>query len=366
MSHKILTFLLVIFSFLAAFLSGYLLSSSGFQKEADNSDYKSGNILNKFDSEFVVSKDNPAQKLSKPSLLSGNKVSSFTIANNGSGVIYYEKGTGRALSVSPDTKEEKILSADIFANFIKTVWSPNKKEVVSQFYSPSGARHQYYNFQTKKSAVLKNGMKSPVFSPDGRQIAGFVFSETDNVYNIAISDLTGATVKNIFSTRLTDAELYWPQDNLLAFKITENRGYSKIFSLTKDGALKIILKDTKNLDINWSKDGQSFLYSAMGEGGKPELFHKNIAEGNTTTLPIAASASKCGWSIDNETIVCAISTASEDNEEIYKINVATGAKQLITPLEQNMKVREMLLSNIGEYAIFLNVYDEKLYFLQIE
>lgn len=363
MSRKIVTFLLVIFSFLAAFLSGYLLSGGGFQKEADNSDYKSGNILHKFDSEFVISKDDSFQK---PYLLSADKVSSFTAANNGSDIIYHEKGTGRVLSVNPADKEAKILSTDIFANFIKAIWSPDKKEVIIQFYSPSGARYKYYNFQTKESAILKNGVKSAVFSPDGRQIVSFVFSETDNVYNIAISNPTGSTAKNIFSTRLTDAELYWPQDNLLAFKIADNRGHSKIFSLTKDGALKEIIKDAKNLEINWSQDGQSFIYSAEGEGGKSELFHKNIGEENATILPIAASASKCGWSIDNKTIVCATPAASEDNEKIYKINVATGAKQLITPLDQNMRVREMILSNIENYAIFLNAYDEKLYFLRIE
>lgn len=363
MSHKILTFLLVIFSFLAAFMGGYFLSGTGFQKETANSDYKSGNILDKFDGEFVVSKDISAHQ--KPSLLSGNKVVSFAVADNGSDIVYYEKGTGRALSVKPDTKEEKILSADIRADFIKTVWSSDRKKVISKFYSPAGARYGYYNFQTKEPINFGNNVKSAVFSPDGGQIAKFVFSETENVSNIVISNPAGTVSKKIFDTRLSDLFLYWPQDNLLFFQVADNFGSSRLFSLTKEGAVTEILKNAKNLEIQWSQDGQSFLFSTTGKDGRSELFHKNTAKENVagTLLPVAAFASKCAWLIDNKTAVCAAPAASGENEELYEINIENNAARLIAGLNPNMRVREILLSNIGDYAIFLNLNDDRLYFL---
>ena len=362
MNRKILIFLLVVFSFLAAFLSGYLLSGNSFQKEAEVSDYKTGNILDKFDNEFVISKENSFQQ---PSLLGKNRVASFTVSSNGSGVSYYEKGTGKVFSVDPLTKEEQPILAAGIVNFIGAIWSPNKKEVISQVSSPLGAQYKYYNFQTKESALLKNNTKSAVFSPDGRQIAKFIFSETENVYNIVISEPAGVASKKIFSTRIPDAEIYWPQDDLLAFKVTDNRGYAKVFSLTKEGALKEIAGDAKNLEIKWSQDGQSFLFSATGEIGRPELFYKSIGGKEPLLLSVSTSASKCAWSIDNKTVICAASLTAEENEELYKISIADGVKQLITPLSQNMRVREILLTNIGDYAIFLNSYDEKLYFLKI-
>lgn len=366
MSHKILTFLLIFFSFLAAFMGGYFLSGTGFQKETDDSDRKTGNILDKFDSEFVVSKDDSFQKPSKPSLLSDHKVISFAVANNGSDIVYYEKGTGRALSVSPDTKEEKILSADIFANLIKTVWSSDRKKAINQFYSQSGAKYRYYNFQTKESVNFESNVKSTVFSPDGGQIAKFVFSETENISNIIISNPAGTVSKKIFDTRLSDLSLYWPQDNLLFFQVADNLDSSKLFSLTKEGAVKETIRGAKNLEIQWSQDGQSFLFSTTGKDGRSELFQKNTAKENAAEilLPIAASASKCAWSIDNKTAVCAAPATSGESEELYEINIENNTARIIAGLNPNMRVREIVLSNIGDYAIFLNLNDERLYFLK--
>lgn len=363
MNKNILTILLVFFTFLAAFLGGYLLSGNGLSKEADNSNYQTGNILDKFNNQATVSEDVSSSE--SPSFLSKEKVASFTILNTGD-VSYYEKGTGRMFSVNPDTKEEKVLSSNNLPNFVKTIWSPDKQEVISQFYYSAGTQYRSYDFQTKKSASL-NSSQLPAFSPDGSQIVSFIKSlDAEDTYNISISETDGSVSKKIFNTRVPSVDLYWPQDNMLAFKVADNRGYSKLFSLTKDGAIIELLTDLKNLKIVWSPSGQFLLFSKIGDSGQIELYYKNIANGNEILLPITTIASKCAWSIDEKTIICAVPTASGDSEELYKIDATNYTKQLINSLGPNIQVQEILLSNINNYAIFLNSYDEKLYSIKIK
>ncbi len=362
MNQKILTVLLIFFTFLAAFLGGYLLSGNGLPKEANNSNYQTGNILDKFDNQASASENISSSE--SPSILSKNKVASFTLLNTGD-ISYYEKGTGRMFSVNSDTKEEKVLSANALPNFIKTIWSSDKQEVISQFYSLSGTQYKYYNFQTKQSATL-NSLQLPAFSPDGSQIVSFASSlDANGTYNILISQPNGSISKKIFSTRLSYVNLYWPQDNLLAFEVSDNRGHSKLFSLTKEGEVGEILTDAQNLKTQWSPDGQLLLFSKVGDTSQTELSYQNIMDGSETLLPVTTSASKCAWSIDGKTIVCAVPTASGDGEELYKVDVTNKTKQLITALGPNMQVQEMLLSNIDNYAIFLNSYDERIYSVKI-
>lgn len=364
MRQKLLTGLIVVFAFLAAFLSGYFLSRNGLpDKEVNSSNNNTVNILDKFVEKSGAFENIPSQK--NPVLLSKNRVASFTLLNTGHTVLYYEKGTGRMFGINLNADEEENISTNSLTNFIKTIWSPDRQKVVSQFYSPSGTQYKYYDLQTKKS-VLLNSLRQPAFSPDGNHIVSFTrSSDAPDIYTIVVSEPDGSVLKKLFSTRLSSVTLYWPQDNLLAFEVADNRSYSKLFSLTKDKSIGEILSNVLNLKILWSPSGQFLLFSKMGDNGQTELLYKNIMNNRETLLPITTVASKCAWSIDEKTIVCAMPTVSGGGEDIYEVNILDGTKQLLSLLP-NIQVQEILLSNTSDHAIFLNSYDEKLYSLKIK
>lgn len=154
-------------------------------------------------------------------------------------VLYHEKGTGKVFEIALGDLREKSVSETPLANLIKTIWAPSRKEVVALFYYPQENRYKYFDYKTKTSVDLGGSIKSPAFSPDGSQVA--YFGTKENSRGIFISKPDGSSFKNIFPSRLENAEVYWPSDNLLAFKIRVTDGY-ELFSLSKTGEIKKNIK----------------------------------------------------------------------------------------------------------------------------
>ncbi len=357
MNQKLTITLTAISLSLVAFLSGYLISQTDFHRTPiPNSN---GNILDKFSNQDTNNSPEALLRGKELSALSKRKAISPVISKEKDSVLYYENGTGKVFEVTLNDLREKSVSDTPLQNLIKTIWSPLRKEVVSLFYSVKGNHYKYFSYKTKASVDLGTDIKSLFFSPDGSQIA--YFGTKDGSRGIFISQPDGSSFKKILSSRLENAEVYWPSDDLLAFKI-EVTGGSELYSLSKAGEIKKILDSRDGLEVNWSKDGSRVLFSQK-TGSGIDLFYKDISSESETPLNVATSASKCDWSIDDKTVVCGVPRTSASGDEFYEISL-DGTKKLLSSPTSRINTAELFLSGLDDYVVILNSLDNKLYMLK--
>ena len=373
---NILTTLSALIIFLAAFLGGYVLSSQ--KDDSSAGGYYGGNLLEKFISgnkngKMDDSANQPPSESEITAVSGGPVLPGIAFFENNSTAVFYEQGSGRLIAADLSTKEARPLSAQIPADLINILWPAgpagsrpvNGEEIIGEFHlrAKEGTAFKYFNFPGGKISVLP-GVKSAVFSPSGRQIASFQSGLSGDSNKITVSSPDGGVSKNILNTRLDNFKLYWPQENLLFLKISDNFGFAKLFSLNKDGAVTEVLRDKKDLEIKWSPAGNLLMFSVLSADKKAELFYKALPDGEEKRLAGDAPASKCAWGVDSAHIFC-VESIADGSETIFRLNIAENEKQPVSLLGSNIKTKEFLISNLEDYAIILNAYDQRVYSVKL-
>ena len=267
---------LVVALALTAFLAGYLMIGGGFSNSPRNI---TGTVLDKFDGqEDTAGSQQGIENSTEPMLLVDRQAVSLTTSHNNESILYYEKNTGKIFEFDLTNKKESIVSDTEMANFISSIWSPTREEVVSSFYSQSGSDFRHYNFNTREATKLDPNIKSAAFSPDGDLIVYYYFDNqpitpiqsinpiteemgetspppTILVGKIIISEPTGQYQKKIIDTRLKDVEVSWPTKDQIVLKTP----LSDLFLLTEGGGLNKFLESRPLLEEKWSKTGKKLL-----------------------------------------------------------------------------------------------------------
>jgi len=356
MNNKFPIILLVLSLSLAAFLAGYLISQKDFTKQSAN--LGEGSILEKFDSnQQQGTKDVSSKDLTS---LSRGSVLSPTISKEKDSVIYYDMRDGRVFEARPIDLSEKIISDKPLPNLISTVWSPNKKEVVSVFDTNNGNVFRYYNYQTNKSTDLGRTIRSLAFSPDGSHIAYLRSLGLDGAIYVSAPD--GSSPRKIIETRLSDIELSWPSEEYISFKASVD-GRNSVYLLSLTGNLTKFVDEPGKVDVLWSSGGIKLLYSTR-ESGNPMLFVKDALSSSTKALDISTPAYKCAWGINSDYVFCAIGRSGQGGENIYKINM-DGTKELLASPVKNISAKQLMLTGTEDFLIIVNEIDGKLYALKI-
>jgi len=367
------TVFLVITLGLTAFLGGYIVLENGI------GGIKTGTILEGFSNQEINDKDQSKEDAidKKSKLISNRQVVSVVKSANGNGIIYFEKNTGKIFEYDLKDNNETSISDETIPNFISAVWSPDKKQTLNHLYHPLGDRYQYFNVETGKVNNLDANIRSTAFSPDGNLIA-FHYLEPGTNPNpidpalppinktgkIAISEPDGTYQKKVIDTRLTEIEISWPTREKMALKTP----LSEIYLLNENGELKKMLEPGYGLEYKWSPNGLNLLFSNLIQsqnGLESLLFIKNIetdAETSIDMLNVAGAASLCVWSIDNTHIYCALSK-SPSVDIVHKIN--TQDKTLKIAAEPNALIKEILLSTLEDYILYVNASDGKLYSIKV-
>lgn len=351
MKSKSILFLIVVILAFSAFLSGYFVSQKDFRGGFKNSDNRSTSILEKFNVQTV--KNGPKSL----SLLSDRRALSPTLLKAENKIVYYEKNTGKVFRIDLEGKKEEVISYDPLPNLIRTIWSPTAQEVVSLFYGPGGNRFKYYNYKTHFTSDLGTEIKSLIFSPSGDQI--FYFTKEDQVFSFFIAKPDNSLAKKILSTRLEYAEVYWPADDLLAFKAINLDGTYSLYSLSRDGQIKVIIKSKEDLDVRWSQDGARLLLSSR-EDGLLDLSYLDLTSGEIKSLSTSTSADKCAWDT-KISVICGVAKASSSEDEIYRIDIG-GTKKLLDSPKMRLAVQGVFITN--NYIVTLNSLDNRLYLLK--
>ena len=181
---------------------------------------------------------------------------------------------------------------------------------------------------------------------------------------------------------MKDLIVEWPNKNKIAIR-TKPSGLAESVIYTidlSDRNLKKIIKETYGLTALWSPLGDKILISETNSQGLnlklklADLNEQIIKELTFTTLP-----EKCVWSQDNKTIFCAVpknisktAVMPDDyykekisfSDEIWRINLET---EDIIAIEKNddFDAKELLLSPLEDYLLFINQKDGLLYSLKL-
>jgi Tol biopolymer transport system component len=356
--QKILISLIGITSSASLVLAGYLIQPEFFSS-------LTGQFLDKVKIPQEISIKSEVKNLEK---LNNERVIS-PIAISSSLIRYYEINTGKVFDINVFNGEKTAISSNSLKNFIRTIWSPNKNEVVSIFSSSSGGDFKYYNYETKRTSTISKSLKALTFSPSGEYIAYIQDEEEEK--NIYISTPDGTAPKKIFTTRISNIKIYWPDEKWIYLLAGDpDTGLSDLFKLDKDGNLVRIFAGIFRPELNWSKDGKTVLISYFNKNQKLSLTTYDL-EDNTTSLETSTWASKCTWKSDGINIVCGVPkvianelerTVSQD--DIVEINTQTGDKKIIFNSDQpKMSVREIILTTDETKTVILNEYDSLLYVL---
>ncbi|PIR41941.1 MAG: hypothetical protein COV30_00975 [Candidatus Yanofskybacteria bacterium CG10_big_fil_rev_8_21_14_0_10_37_15] len=358
MNNKHLIILLVLALSLAAFLIGFLVSQRSLVKQP--ADIGGAGILEKFND--IPDKNIKSIPREDFFSLSKNAVLSPTISKEKTAVIYHDLKNGQVFENNPKNLVEKIISDKPLPDLMETIWSPNKKEVVSVFSTNKGKNFRYYNYQTNKVVDLGTSIESLIFSPDGSRVAYFQPSGLRGAIYVSTPD--GSSSKKIIETRLSNLELYWPSEEYISFKASVNDG-DVVYLLSLTGNLTKLVNETEKINtLLWSPDGKTLLYSTKTKGF-PSLFVKKISTSSSKDLKISTSAHKCVWSINNKNLFCAVNQSGQEGDDIYKINTVDGSKELVISYVKKVFAKQLLLTGAEDFLIIVEETNDKLYALKI-
>jgi len=242
-------------------------------------------------------------------------------------VKYYLKSNGNVFESSFDGSQSTRISSNILPNLLKVLWSPNKDKVIAIFEEDGLLKKYLYNYNTGVSVSLDRNIRWVAWSPTENKIAYQYYDPRTENNNISTANPDGCRS---------------PLGDKLLFSETDNRG--------------------KNLKLKIA-----------------DLTKSTINELNFVTLP-----EKCVWSQDDRTLFCAvpknISALATLPDDYYKglvsfadnfwiINLDTQEKiQIYLPTDEeaaSYDARELLLSPLEDYLLFINKKDGLLYTLHL-
>lgn len=302
-------------------------------------------------------------------------------------VKYYLKSNGNVFESSFDGSQSTRISSNILPNLLKVLWSPNKDKVIAIFEEDGLLKKYLYNYNTGVSVSLDRNIRWVAWSPTENKIAYQYYDPRTENNNISTANPDGCQWTNVFTTRMKNLIVEWLGSGQISIR-TKPSGLAQSVVYTINpmtGDFQKIISETYGLTALWSPLGDKLLFSETDNRGKnlklkiADLTKSTINELNFVTLP-----EKCVWSQDDRTLFCAvpknISALATLPDDYYKglvsfadnfwiINLDTQEKiQIYLPTDEeaaSYDARELLLSPLEDYLLFINKKDGLLYTLHL-
>jgi hypothetical protein len=306
--------------------------------------------------------------------------------------------------------QSTIINSSTIGSIISASFSYDGKKIIVSYGNPTNPQGGIFDVATGVWTALPQGMLSPQWSPiDNYQIAYLVATSNGK---LALATLSAASLKTAPSVLLdisaNDLTLQWPAKNqfILADKpSSQNAGSVWAFN-SSIGTLYPLIYEVSGAEGIWSHNttipyGLTFFNNPSGQGNTLQL---QAISGNLTTQPLSFQTlpSKCAFNTEQMpaaatstaangktstaaaptstpylALYCGVPRSSSGfssahlpddyntmalftSDDIYKINTATGAEQVLwSDATQNMDTSDMKFFNNALF--FVNRYDQKLY-----
>lgn len=285
-----------------------------------------------------------------------------TIAPDGKDIISYDRVTGKFVRISPEGKVS-YMSDKVFYSVEKITWSSNKTEAILEY--PDGA-NIVYNFKTQKQITLPKQWEDFSFSPLNDQIVAKNLDANPENSWLVISDSRGTNIKPVERLGENGDKVHnnWSPDDKIVAMYEESKDFDRqnlYFIGQNQENFPLTIIEGRGFEGQWTKTGDKLLYSVYNSTSNfnPVLWTVTAQGENMSQfrkkLNISTWASKCSF-FDNENIYCAVpeslpegsgifpDVADDIPDNIYKINITTGAKKFIARPSDNATVENIFIS----------------------
>ena len=343
---------------------------------------------------FLKDKEAPAQREStfpeeelnlKINVISQEKIFAPSLGEDNKTIKYYLEGNGRVSSSAFDGDDPQAITENDLPGLSDIIWSPDRKKVIGIFSSITPKKY-FYDYQTKKSVLLNQSIKSIAWAPSSGKIV-YHYETADGQYNnISVSNPDGSNWRAVFQTRLTDLIVAWPAaDKIYIFDKPSGLTKSSLFAIDPDsGNFAKILSELYGFSVVWSPDGQKMIYQTTDQNGKDLKLYVAYTDGSQQKeLPLKTLAEKCVWSLDSQTIFCAVPQQISEfavwpddyslarvsvSDDFYILNTSSLVKTKIagSDTSQSFDAQNLILAPLGDYLFFVNRKNGLLYNIKLE
>ena len=299
-------------------------------------------------------------------------------------IQYYNEFDGKfyRLDSSGNIKE---ISDKSFPNVNNVIWSPDNKKAVLEY--PDGTK-SIYNFDTKNQVLLPAHWKEFSFSPDSTKISTkSLGQDPDSRYLITAND-DGSKARAIEYIGLNDQDVQvsWSPNNQVAATYVKGVDFDRkeVFFVGFNGEnMKSMIVQGRGFESQWSTNGDKMLYSVYNtnNGLKPKLWIAETENGNigsiTKGISLETWASKCTFATNND-VYCAVpkslpegaglypEVADQTADNLYKINLKTGAKNLIATPQGDFTISQVIVTANQDKLYFTDKQTGQLYQVRLK
>jgi len=324
----------------------------------------------------------------KPKIILRERVLAPTISQDNQTIKYYLATNGHVFVSDFDGQNLNEISTVDLPGISEIVWSPDKTKVADFTQNQSGAMQpSVFDYTTKRFFSLNPNIKNIVWSPNSQKIA-YQFQSSNGSTEISIANPDGSNWKNISKTRLKNFKISWPSPDKISL-VSDLGGKepgSLIIINPETGDLTTLLNNIYGLAVNWSPDGQKFIFQQTDQNGKNLKLYLGRVDGAQAPkeLPVQTLAKKCVWASDSQTIYCAVPQKLSSNaiwpddylaghlvvdDDFYLIDTSTAKKTGLTQLDKtdiSVDGQNLFLSPLEDYLFFINQKNGWLYNIKLK
>lgn len=262
-------------------------------------------------------------------------------------LFYYRLRDGHLMMNSFDGDSEQTLSNLTVLNITKVHWSPSREKAIIA-YQDGDTTKQFITeaTSTPKVSFLPQGIRSPVWSPDGKSV--FWLAPRDNAFALVSADTSGGKQKRLsFETPIPDLSLLPLTSDLLGLlPNTVSFFETPLFLITKTSSAPNIPLVRFGLTAisDTNPKTQHIAYSETSRTGELQSIRtRDFSSGKETSWPIRTLAEKCAFSKDAAILFCAVPRSGTDRgmpemwyqgkisfaDDFYRIDLAANRAEKI-------------------------------------
>jgi len=314
-------------------------------------------------------------------LLTSNTTQNVVPASDNNGARFYNADDGRFYRVNADGTMSSIGEKQFF-NVKNVDWGKTTDQTILEF--PDGS-NIYYDFQSKRQVQLPTQWEDFDFAPNDSQIVGKSIGSDPNNRFLFVSKPDGSEARAIepLGTNAELAHSTWsPGSAIVAYAdIGEEQpeGGSQVhFIGANQERLKALNLPGHDFLPNWSPTGKQIVYSVwnLSNDNKPQIWiisgEPQTLGANRRNLKLSTWADKCAWSGDTD-LYCGVPQALPYNaglnraefnnlpDDIYHIDLQTGTAVKVNPPEQNIPIKNPVVTADKSKLIYTDASSGRLY-----
>mgnify|MGYP001568262373 CR=1 FL=1 len=307
-----------------------------------------------------------------------NSPSLFATASGDGQIIYYNPGDGKFYILSADGTIKEF-SSKVFHDVNQVTWSQNRTKAILEY--PDGS-NIIYDFKTTEQLTLPKHWYDFSFSPTDQQIAfkSDALDPENRFLAVAKPDGSQPIILENLSDQGDRFTVNWSPNKQMVATYAQGKDLDKseiYFIGLNNENFKYMLVEGRDFRGQWSPTGDRMVYSVYSSANdfKPQLWisdtNADSIGNNRRSLGLETWSDKCTFSSNK--VYCAVPTslpigagmndqiANNIPDQIYEINLETGAKTLIANPVGDHTISNIIINEGLNYLMFTDKNSNKIY-----